>query len=113
MDFGGSQIEELKATLSNKEYQIISECAASNISETPHTVPRLITGSSSAISDDVVESVSAGEPAAAESSIANEGTWVLMKVGVMINLVELSLHSGRSRDAPLATIQVKLLTLVL
>ncbi|CAN1333900.1 Intermembrane lipid transfer protein VPS13 [Linum perenne] len=100
------KIEELKATLSNKEYQIISECAASNISETPHTVPPLSTDSSSAISDGVVEPVSAGEPVATESSNANEGTWVSLKVGVMINLVELSLHSGRSRDASLATIQV-------
>ncbi|KAL0446423.1 UNVERIFIED_CONTAM: hypothetical protein Slati_1770200 [Sesamum latifolium] len=32
-------IEELKAALSNKEYEIIIECAQANISETPNVVP--------------------------------------------------------------------------
>ncbi|CAI0538916.1 unnamed protein product [Linum tenue] len=97
------KIDKLKATLSNKEYLIISECALSNISETPHTVPQLRTDSS-ASTDRVVEPV-ANEPAGNEPQNANEGAWVSMKVGIMINLVELSLHSGRSRDAALSTIQ--------
>ena len=32
-------IEKLKAALSNREYQIITECTLSNVSETPNIVP--------------------------------------------------------------------------
>ncbi|KAG0473029.1 hypothetical protein HPP92_014886 [Vanilla planifolia] len=35
------QINAIKAALSNKEYEIITECAISNISEIPRMVPSL------------------------------------------------------------------------
>lgn len=36
----------------------------------------------------------------------NKEEWITMKVSVAMNLVELCLHSGETRDAALATLQV-------
>ncbi|KAA8522113.1 hypothetical protein F0562_012573 [Nyssa sinensis] len=99
------KIEELKAALSNREYQIITECALSNISETPNTIPPL--NDDSVISRvDVVEPLVSHDLDAVESQNQNRETWIAMKVSVVINLVELRLHYGTTRDASLATVQV-------
>lgn len=97
------QMEELKAGLSNKEYQIITECALDNYSESPDIVPPLMDSVSPTIriEDAVVPPVS--EP---ESTAPDGRTWVTTKVYVVIDLVELRLHAGTTRDAPLATVQV-------
>ncbi|XP_058084436.1 uncharacterized protein LOC131232245 isoform X2 [Magnolia sinica] len=99
------KIEELKAALSNREYQIITECALSNISETPHSVPPLHQGLE-ASSDDVIEHLDHPPTDAVECESQDKEEWVTMKVSVAISLVELSLHSGVTRDAALATLQV-------
>ncbi|KAK9266873.1 hypothetical protein L1049_027132 [Liquidambar formosana] len=99
------KIVELKAALSNREYQIITECALSNFSETPNIVPPLnpISVSSSV---DVVEPLIPQDRDAVESETQNVEAWIGMKVTVVINLVELCLLSGAARDVSLATLQV-------
>ncbi|WOL09557.1 hypothetical protein Cni_G18310 [Canna indica] len=100
------KIEVLKASMSNQEYDIITECALTNFSETPHHIPSLenIFGTS----EDGVP-VPALPPSDATGSDLQvpqrKETWITMKVSVAIDLVELLLHSGISRDSPLASIQ--------
>ncbi|KAK8614167.1 hypothetical protein V6N13_122539 [Hibiscus sabdariffa] len=95
------KIEELKAELTNREYMIITECALSNISETPRIVPPLssdfLTSSSDAV--DVIP-LSGVEP-----RTPNAETWTVMKVSVVINLVEMGLYVGEEWRSPLATVQ--------
>ncbi|OMP08180.1 hypothetical protein COLO4_06705 [Corchorus olitorius] len=97
------KIEELKAELSNREYQIVTECALSNISETPRIVPPLN-------SDFLTSSVDVIEPLISQDMVGehrtpNDETWTVMKVSVLINLVELCLYVGEARGSPLATVQ--------
>ncbi|XP_068305501.1 uncharacterized protein [Pyrus communis] len=99
------KMEKLKTALSNREYQIITDCAQSNISETPHVIPPL-NHESTISSVDVEEDITPQEPVVLESRNANEGAWVMMKVSLVIGLVELCLHTGVARDAPLATVQI-------
>lgn len=93
--------------MSNREYDIITECALSNFSETPHVVPSLgkVFG---ALEDDIL--VPAASPSGAIRSEFQDSqstaTWITMKVSVAIDVVNLLLHSGNSRDSPLASIQV-------
>lgn len=96
-------MEELKASLSNKEYEIITECALANLSETPHVVPPLgkIDDTSDSLLEHPVSLVTSSD-----KSDTQLRTWVVMKVSVSVNLAELSLHSGITRDSPLATVQV-------
>ncbi|PPD75818.1 hypothetical protein GOBAR_DD27246 [Gossypium barbadense] len=97
-------IEELKAELSNREYMIITECALSNISETPHIVPPI--GSDFVTSsEDVVEDVIPQNTADVEPRTPNDETWTAMKVSVVINLVEMGLYVGEEWCSPLATVQ--------
>lgn len=99
-------MDVLKAALSNREYEIISECALSNFSETPHVVPALDDpryGTTTAESH--VSSSSSSESIQDLSQDAE--TWITNKISVSINLVELSLHSGSTRDSPMASMQVK------
>ncbi|XP_039123130.1 uncharacterized protein LOC120259563 isoform X5 [Dioscorea cayenensis subsp. rotundata] len=96
------KVEELKASLSNKEYEIITECALANLSETPHVVPPLgkIDDTSDSLLEHPVSLVTSSD-----KSDTQLRTWVVMKVSVSVNLAELSLHSGITRDSPLATVQ--------
>lgn len=99
------QIEELKAAVSNKEYQIITECSVSNFSEVPHIPPSLNQYSSMTLNDlngDFVPEVADN----VDSGTTNVEASVLLKICVSINLVELSLYTGVTRDASLATVQV-------
>ncbi|KAF8689392.1 hypothetical protein HU200_041935 [Digitaria exilis] len=98
------KVDVLKAALSNREYEIISECALSNFAETSHPVPAL---------DDPQYGTST-TPSHASASSSSESiqdlsqdveTWISNKFSVSINLVELSLHSGSRRDSPLASVQ--------
>ncbi|KAL8101699.1 hypothetical protein AgCh_033550 [Apium graveolens] len=99
------KIEKLKAVLSNKEYQIITECALENMSETPNVIPPLenfIIPSSNNVIDHVV---SQGlDDAGSDSQSA--GIWITTKVSVVVGVVELCLHYGLATDASLATLQV-------
>ncbi|GFZ15404.1 pleckstrin homology (PH) domain-containing protein [Actinidia rufa] len=99
------RIEKLKAALSNREYQIITECALSNVSETPNIVPppNYDSGKSPI---DTGEPLSHQDSGAVDSEAENRVTWIAMKVSVDINLVELCLHYGIARDASLATVQI-------
>lgn len=108
------QMEELKAAVTNRDYQIITECAVSNISERPRIVPPLNHDSVTS-SVDVIEPVVHQYPVGVECETPNGEVWVSLKVSVLINLVELRLYAGVVRDASLATIQVifHLLTFVL
>lgn len=101
------QIAELKAALSNKEYQIITECAVSNISETPHVVPQLNHGSTSSFADVVeAEAIIPQDVDVLSSQNANGEAWIVTEVSVIIGLVELRLYTTQARDASLATVQV-------
>lgn len=97
------QIEELKASLSSKEYKIITECAASNFSEPQNAIPSLNHIQSSS-STDVIEPL--GLESLSKPSSSGKNTWIDLKVSVYINLVELELHLGETRDASLALLQV-------
>ncbi|EEF45057.1 vacuolar protein sorting-associated protein, putative [Ricinus communis] len=99
------KIEELRAALSNREYQIVTECTLSNMSETPHAVPP-VNHDSEASSADMIEPVDSQDAVSVESEAENGESWILMKVSVLISLVELSLHTGLARDASLATLQI-------
>ncbi|KAM5573225.1 hypothetical protein ABKV19_012985 [Rosa sericea] len=94
------KMEKLKAALSNREYQIITDCAQSNVSETPHTVPPLNLDSVSSLSEG--EAITQ-DPNGTAFPIASGEARVMMKVCVVIDLVELCLHTGLGS---LATVQV-------
>ncbi|KAL8141812.1 hypothetical protein V2J09_014844 [Rumex salicifolius] len=94
-------VNVLKAALSNREYEIISECAQSNISETANVVPHM-----TQLPSHVVEPTVEPETSIIDTEDQNAKTWINFKVIVAIELVELSLHSGVARDASLATVQV-------
>ncbi|KAG4987653.1 hypothetical protein JHK85_030636 [Glycine max] len=99
------KIEKLKAGVSNKEYEIITECAVSNFSEVPHIPPPLNQYSSMTLNDttgDIVPEVTN----VVDSGTINVEASILLKLCVSINLVELSLYTGLTRDASLATVQV-------
>ncbi|KAF5735104.1 hypothetical protein HS088_TW15G00604 [Tripterygium wilfordii] len=98
-------IEELKAALSSREYRIITECALSNISETPHTVPPLNHGYLTS-SVDTIELAAPQDLVGVESETSEREAWTTVKVSVDVNLVEFSLFTGVERDASLATLQV-------
>lgn len=105
------QMEVLKASLSNREYEIITECASSNFSETPNIVPSLYDELSPTTSTVAVAPSSLAIPEASVEGRPNQEDvvvpWITIKCSVMVKLIELSLHSGSSRDSPLATIQVR------
>ncbi|KAG9452487.1 hypothetical protein H6P81_005391 [Aristolochia fimbriata] len=94
-------VQELKAALSNSEYQIITECALSNLSETPHSVPPLDKGVETTL--DNADSLGSLDT---EPESEDLKAWITTKVSVSIHLVELSLYSGSTRDSPLAIVQV-------
>ncbi|KAK4844286.1 hypothetical protein QYF36_018501 [Acer negundo] len=98
------KVEELKASLSNREYLIITECALSNISETPHIVPPL--SNDFQTSEDIVGAAVSQMPVGVESETPHRDVWIAIKVSVVINLIELCLHAGVSRDTSLASVQV-------
>ncbi|XWS38677.1 hypothetical protein CRYUN_Cryun19dG0151500 [Craigia yunnanensis] len=98
------KIEELKAELSDREYRIVTECALSNISETPDILPPLSSDFMTS-SIDVVEPVIPQNMVVVEPRTANGETWTVMKVSVIINLVELGLYVGEEWRSPLATVQ--------
>ena len=97
-------MDVLKAALSNREYEIISECALSNFSETPRTVPTLDDPRYGPSTTPSHASVSSSESIQDLSHDAE--TRISNKFSVTINLVELSLHSGSTRDSRLASVQV-------
>lgn len=120
------QIDELRAALSDKEYQVISECVTQNMAEEPDLPPTLYDnkpaedakqtadhqaeklkgpdeGDSEVIREDNPPEI---EEAEREGGSSPEKPYTTIKVGVGINLVELGLFVGGSRDASLATIQV-------
>ncbi|KAL4281357.1 hypothetical protein GQ457_03G021640 [Hibiscus cannabinus] len=99
------KIEELKADLSSMDYQIVIECALSNISETPHIVPPV--NNSFVISTaDVVEHAIPKNKINIEPRTPNGETWTTLKVSVVMDLVELGLYVGEEWGSPLATVQV-------
>lgn len=98
-------MEELKAALSNKEYQIITECALSNISETPRKIPSLEDICTTAATDALEHSKPSDMDVPTQVSPSTEA-WITMEVSVSIHLVQLCLHSGSMRDSALATMQV-------
>nr|XP_016473057.1 PREDICTED: uncharacterized protein LOC107795012 [Nicotiana tabacum] len=99
------KVEELKAALSSREYEIIAECAQENLSETPNVVPPLIddASSSSAVK---TQHLSVRNSDAVKSEAEDKDKWIVTKVSIAIDLVELGLHYGLTRDASLATMQV-------
>ncbi|XP_051144600.1 uncharacterized protein LOC127260739 isoform X2 [Andrographis paniculata] len=98
-------IEELKAALSNKEYEVIMECAQTNVSEKADLVPPLndepLPGSIGMMDHAGTESL---DPARSETQTRE--TWIATKISVRIDMVELGLYYGTTRDAALATLQV-------
>lgn len=84
---------------------MISECAVTNISETPRLIPPLNhdTLTSSA---DVSQPIIPQDLHGPESQIARGETWVVTKVSVVISLIELRLITAVTRDTSLATVQV-------
>lgn len=105
------QIDKLKAVLSNKEYQIITECALENMSETPNVIPPLEKFIVPSINNVTEHVVSQGlDDGGSDSQSA--GIWIATKVSVVVGVVELSLHYGLATDASLATLQVYRLTLL-
>lgn len=99
------QIGELRAALSSKEYEIITECAQTNISETPNLVPQLQDKSVSH-SVNEIEPSTPSDSGHTESVNLDKEIWISTKVSVIIDLVELSLYYGLTKDASLATLQV-------
>ncbi|KAG9142715.1 hypothetical protein Leryth_005471 [Lithospermum erythrorhizon] len=99
------QIHELKASLSNREYEIITECAQSNISELPNLEPPLAENSLSHIGE-VTGSVVPQDSDNVKPESQEVQTWITTRVSIVIDLVELSLHYGLTRDSSLAILQV-------
>lgn len=84
---------------------MITECALSNISETPHVIPPLNHDTITS-SGDVSEPIIPLDQDGPESQNARGESWVVMKVSVVISLIELCLHTAVARDTSLATVQV-------
>ncbi|XP_031125724.1 uncharacterized protein LOC116028070 isoform X1 [Ipomoea triloba] len=105
------KMEELKAALSSTEYEIITECAQANFSETPNTLPPLI-GDYTSPSAVMTEPLALQSPDTANTKTEDGIRWITTKVSVSINLVELCLYYGLKRDASLATLQVSSLWLL-
>ncbi|OIV92802.1 hypothetical protein TanjilG_00936 [Lupinus angustifolius] len=99
------KIDELKAAVSNKEYQIIAECAVSNFSEVPDVPPPLSEPSSMISNDGTGDNVPEVMDNV-DSTTTDVEASILLKISVSIYLVELSLYTGITRDASLATVQV-------
>ncbi|CAL0314336.1 unnamed protein product [Lupinus luteus] len=99
------KIDELKAAVSNKEYQIIAECAVSNFSEVPN-VPPPLSQPSSMISNDGTGDNVPEVTNNVDSTTTDVEASILLKISVSMYLVELSLYTGVTRDASLATVQV-------
>ncbi|BBN04917.1 vacuolar protein sorting-associated protein 13A/C [Marchantia polymorpha subsp. ruderalis] len=108
------KIEKLKAALSDKEYQVITECAISNMAETPNLPPPVIEKVPNEDKDgrEIEMNVKAPNSDDVEvqradntSGSASE-SWTTIKVGVGIKMVELSIFTGKAREAPLASVQV-------
>lgn len=97
--------DELRAALSSKEYEIITECAQANISEIPNLVPQLKDDFLSASLDQIEPSVHLDSHATTSENLDGE-MGITIKVSVVIDLVELSLYYGITRDASLGTLQV-------
>lgn len=100
------QIEALKAALSNKEYEIIMDCALENISEKPNIEPPSKDEGLSRSVDVLEHSGTLDSNPAKSETEKREKAWVATKISVDIDLVELSIYYGITRDAPLATLQV-------
>ncbi|KAF3782527.1 Vacuolar sorting-associated protein 13C [Nymphaea thermarum] len=98
------KLAELKAALSCKEYHIISECALSNISETPNAIPPFVHENKT--EDDILEQNIAETSHVRRFSSQVQDEWAAMKVFICLDFVELSVHSGASRDSALATFQI-------
>eukprot|EP01018_Ginkgo_biloba_P007916 Gb_35998 [translate_table: standard] len=98
------KVEKLKAAISDEEYQMITECAVSNIAEIPNIPPPLDTRVESLSYNEKEHEVSEVPPI--DRGQSSGEAWTTIKVAVYIDLVELRLHTGRSRDTPLATMQV-------
>lgn len=91
--------------MSSKEYEIIVECTQTNISETPNIVPSLKHEASSPLIEVGEPSGTQGlDPTKSESQPME--SWIATKVSLHIDMVELSLHYGITRDTSLATLQV-------
>ncbi|KAK4746515.1 hypothetical protein SAY87_012827 [Trapa incisa] len=99
----GIKIEEMKATLSSTEYRIITECAQSNISETPDLPPPLGRDFLASSPDESKPQVPYGSEV--EAVLPRE-VWTVIKVSILIDLIEMCLHTGPAGDAPLATVQI-------
>ncbi|XP_057872719.2 uncharacterized protein LOC131078906 isoform X2 [Cryptomeria japonica] len=99
------KIEKLNVTMSDKEYQIITECVTTNISETPNIPPALDFAIENASDIEIQQEIREVPDIGREEPSVGEA-WTTMQVIVDINQVELSLHTGRLRDSPLATIQI-------
>jgi len=126
--------------LSDKEYQVITECAISNMAETPNLPPSLFPSKQEATdkinkekqivqeesppprqlssdsnvvtneahgqsTEETVPEIS-GSSANTAASLASENAYTTVKIGIGIDLVQLSLFVGGSRDNTLASIQV-------
>lgn len=119
--------------LSDKEYQVITECVTQNMAETPDLPPTLYDDKPSeedkakandeaekieGQASDSAEVVSHESQPQSEKEIPKEGAsspekpYTTIKVGVGISLVELGLFVGGTRDASLATIQVSSIIVV-
>ncbi|KAI5072395.1 hypothetical protein GOP47_0012501 [Adiantum capillus-veneris] len=107
-------IEELKADLSDKEYQVITECAVSNLAEKANIPPPVCLTDSESDSDEeqkkpteeVTKDENKGKEERASDQNAHDGSWITILVTADIALVELSLYKGTARDQALATAQV-------
>ncbi|CAM6027517.1 unnamed protein product [Sphagnum balticum] len=133
------KIEELKAALSDKEYQVITECAIRNMAETPNSPPLLFPSKEEATdkinkekqiveeesppprqlssdsnvvtngahgwsTEETVPEIS-GSSANTAASLASKNIHTTVKIGIGIDLVQLSLFVGGSQDNTLASIQ--------
>lgn len=104
-------MEHLKAALSDKEYQVITECALTNMGESPNLpAPVVEQKTEDAQKGKVKENEPVNEGEHSEELPGSRGTsdavWTTVKVAVGIQLVELGLYTGGTRDAALASVQV-------
>ncbi|KAL2636221.1 hypothetical protein R1flu_007700 [Riccia fluitans] len=108
------KIESLKAALSDKEYQVITECAITNMAETPNLPPPITEKAASderergeiELEVERTESNNLESSGADNTGASGSEVWTTIKVGVGIHNVQLGLFTGHARDAPLASVQV-------
>ncbi|MCO5593425.1 hypothetical protein L7F22_047439 [Adiantum nelumboides] len=103
-------VQMLKGILSDKEYLVISGCAASNFAEVPDLPPDF-RNPATAVEEEALNTSETAGYSRVESddnkSLRQSKTWTTVRVNVEVQSAELELHNGLEREFPLGRIEIQ------